>query len=89
MLGSVLNGVYRASLVLPSGLPDAVAGAARESLPAVAAVAGPDESGAVAAAQAAFVTAMQATSVLAAAAVVAWRVIPSPTGRARPAGDLR
>jgi MFS transporter, DHA2 family, multidrug resistance protein len=79
LLGSVLTAVYRASL--PAGLPDPV----RESLPAAAAV--PE---ALDAARAAFVTAMQVTSLLAAAVVavagvVAVRVIPSDTGAVRDA----
>lgn len=88
VLGSVLTATYRASLTLPATLPAEATGAASESLPSAvgAAEALPGTSGAavVSAAQDAFVTAMQVTSVLAAvlvaaAAVVALRVIPSPT----------
>jgi len=88
VLGSVLNAVYRAGLTLPVALPNGVAEAVQESLPAATGAAQglPGESGAavVSAAREAFVVAMQTTSVLAAilvaaAAVVALRVIPSPT----------
>lgn len=86
VLGSVLTTAYRADLTLPGTVPDAVGAAARESLPAATGAAqalpGADAAAVVGAAQDAFTTAMQLTSVLAAvlvaaAAVVALKVIPS------------
>ncbi len=82
VLGSLLNGVYRAALVLPPGLDEASSARVLDSLASALAVLDP---GSAAAAQAkeAFVVAMQTTSVVAAvvaavAALIAWRSIPSP-----------
>ena len=87
VLGSLLTVFYRARLVLPDGLDATAAATARESLASAALVL--DPAGFAGAAHA-FTGAMQWTSViaavlLAAAAVVAWRVIPSPRETAEPA----
>lgn len=83
LLGSLHTAVYRGALELPVGTPDAVAGAARESLPQLAdaarSVAGAQ--GALEAGREAFTVAMQTASGIAAAvtfaaAVIAWRFVP-------------
>ncbi len=82
VLGSLLNAVYRASLVLPPGLDQASSERVTDSLASALAVLDP-ASAAAQQAKEAFVTAMQTTSLVAAAitavaAVIAWRSIPSP-----------
>lgn len=89
LLGSLQTALYRGLLHVPAGTPEAAGRAARESLAAAVEAAqgpagGPD-TGLLLAAQEAFTQGMQMTAaiaalLLAAAAVVAWRVIPSPRG---------
>ncbi|MET0693230.1 MAG: MFS transporter [Propionibacteriaceae bacterium] len=91
LLGSVQTVVYRSALDLPSGLPVSLETAIRESLAsAVSALRGQPVAESAALLEHvldAFVQAMQVTSViaaviLAAAAVLSWRVIPSePVGK--------
>ncbi|MFD5827910.1 MFS transporter [Lentzea sp. NPDC060358] len=81
LLGSTVTLVYRASLDLPADLPGSARAAVEDSL-ATAVNAARDSSGVVEAAREAFTTAMQVTSVAAAAitviaALIAWRTIPS------------
>ncbi|WP_332872889.1 MFS transporter, partial [Desertihabitans aurantiacus] len=87
VLGSVVTLVYRRSLELPA-LPAEVHDRVRDSLASALSVLEPGSAAAVAAAEA-FTTAMQVTSLVAAAvtavaALVAWRTVPSP----RPGGTL-
>lgn len=90
VLGSLQLVVYRATLELPAGLDAAVSDAVRESLAsgsaALDATADPLAAEALAAAQHAFTGGMQVASVVAAvvlalAALIAWRVIPSSRER--------
>ncbi|USX55531.1 hypothetical protein [Lentzea sp. HUAS12] len=79
LLGSTVTLVYRASLDLPADLPGPARAAVQDSLAAAVNTTG---SGVVAAAREAFTTAMQVTSVAAAAitviaALIAWYTIPS------------
>ncbi|MCZ2830682.1 MFS transporter [Modestobacter sp. VKM Ac-2986] len=83
LLGTLHTLVYRAALPDLTALPPAEAGAARESLATASAAALDDEL--LTAARTAFGSAMQVTSAIAAvllvvAAVVAWRLVPSPRG---------
>lgn len=83
LLGSLHTMFYRSSLVVPAGTDPAAEAAARESL--ASALYRSDNPGVIAAAQDAFTAAVQSTSAVAAvllavAAVIAWRVIPSVTG---------
>jgi MFS transporter, DHA2 family, multidrug resistance protein len=85
LLGSWNLAFYRSALDLPAGVSAADRDAAHESL--AAALHHAESGDVVSAAQDAFTTAMQSTAVLAAvilfaAAVIAWRMIPSPTGSA-------
>ncbi|GLY51519.1 MFS transporter [Lentzea sp. NBRC 102530] len=80
LLGSTVTLVYRASLDLPADLSGATRTAVEDSL--ATAVNTARDSGVVEAAREAFTTAMQVTSVVAAAitviaALIAWRTIPS------------
>jgi DHA2 family multidrug resistance protein-like MFS transporter len=82
VLGSLLTAVYRAELTLPGALPEAVRARAEDSLGSALAVLEPG-SAAAQSARDAFLTAMQATSLVAAgvtlvAAGLAWWLIPSP-----------
>ncbi|SEQ31171.1 MFS transporter, DHA2 family, multidrug resistance protein [Lentzea albida] len=79
LLGSTVTLVYRASLDLPADLPGPARAAVQDSLATAVNTAGP---GVVEAAREAFTTAMQVTSVAAAAitviaALIAWYTIPS------------
>jgi MFS transporter, DHA2 family, multidrug resistance protein len=81
LLGSTVTLVYRASLDLPADLPGPARAAVEDSL-ATAVNAVRDSPGVVDAARDAFTTAMQVTSVVAAAitviaALIAWYTIPS------------
>lgn len=81
LLGSGVTLVYRASLDLPADVPDPVRAAVEDSLASAVNSAG-SGSGLAEAARAAFTTAMQVTSMVAAvitvsAALIAWRTIPS------------
>ncbi|MCZ8379980.1 MFS transporter [Mycobacterium sp. CPCC 205372] len=88
LLGSLHTALYRGHLTLPTGLADDLAERARESI-ASAMTAASDASASlrepiVTASREAFVTAMQMTSavtaaLLVAAAVVSWRLIPAAT----------
>ncbi|NHI16072.1 MFS transporter [Microbacterium excoecariae] len=83
VLGSVHGAIYRSSLSLPEGATAAVREAAGESLPQLTA-SGAGEAF-LAAGREAFTAAMQQTSLVAAvlvavAAVVSWRVVPSEVG---------
>lgn len=90
VLGSLQLVVYRAALALPDGLPAGAAEAVRDSLASGSAVLDPSTpvgAEALAAAQHAFTAGMQLASVVAAvilavAAIIAWRVIPSTRERA-------
>ena len=84
LLGTMLTVVYRGNIALPPGVAADTAAAVRDSL-ASAAAALPPESDLLGQAREAFVHAMQATSIAAAvlvavAAVLAWRVVPSDRG---------
>ena len=88
ILGSLVTGVYRSRLVLPGSLPTDVRLRVEDSLASAMAVLDA-RSPAALAAQEAFVTAMQITSIVAAAltaiaAVVAWKLIPSLRERESP-----
>ncbi len=90
VLGSLQMLIYRATLTVPAGLPAGHADALRDSLANGSALLDPTDAvagRALEAAQHSFTTGMQVTSVVAAlvlfaAAVIAWRVIPSTRGRA-------
>ncbi|MEU1953525.1 MFS transporter [Nocardia rhamnosiphila] len=82
ILGSFNLAVYRASLDLPDGTGSRDVAAANDSLAVILATA--EDTAVVVQAKAAFTTAVQTTSLLAAlilaiAAAIAWRVIPSPS----------
>ncbi|MGZ3144349.1 MFS transporter [Lentzea chajnantorensis] len=81
LLGSTVSLVYRAALELPAGLTGTARAAVEDSL-AAAVNTVRDNAGVLEAARVAFTTAMQVTSVVAAAttviaALIAWRTIPS------------
>jgi DHA2 family multidrug resistance protein-like MFS transporter len=81
VLGSVMTRTYRSALDIPGDTPEPVRIAVRDSLASALHTVEPG-SGLAAAAQKAFTTAMQLTSVLAAvatvaAALIAWRTVPS------------
>lgn len=83
VLGSVQLAIYRSNLALPADTDAATTKAVEESL--AVAMATVDNATVIEHAQHAFTVAVQATSYVAAAllivaAVVAWRVIPSPRG---------
>ncbi|MGH1565163.1 MFS transporter [Mumia sp. DW29H23] len=85
VLGALTTVFYRARLDLPAAADPDMADAARESLPAAVHAIDPTAPGGsdtLGAAQAAFASGMQSTSIVAAvllfvAAAIAWRVIPS------------
>lgn len=82
VLGSLVAVTYRANLALPEGLEAGVRARAEDSLASAVAATGPG-SAVSEAAREAFVSAMQtaslaAAAIMALAAVVAWRTIPSP-----------
>ncbi|WP_433797116.1 MFS transporter [Actinoplanes sp. CA-252034] len=82
VLGSLVSFVYRRAVVIPSGLTAEDTAAVRDSLGPALRVLGP-QSPAADAARDAFIAGMQVTSLVAAAltvaaALVAWRLIPSP-----------
>ena len=95
VLGTVQDVGYRLHLRAVAGVPDAVAGAARQSLATLAGAvdpADPAQAALYARAQHAFTDAMQITALLAAAvlllaAVMAWRHVPA--GDPDPAGPAR
>jgi DHA2 family multidrug resistance protein-like MFS transporter len=79
VLGSIVSALYRANLDLPTGLPAAVRETAQDSLAGAAAVL---DSATLETAQRAFVSGMQTTTliaaaIMAAAAIIAWRLIPA------------
>ncbi|NKY31578.1 MFS transporter [Nocardia speluncae] len=82
ILGSLNLAVYRTSLDLPDGTGLRDAAAANDSLAVI--LAGTEDTAVAEQAKAAFTTAVQTTSLVAAlilaiAAAIAWRVIPSPS----------
>jgi DHA2 family multidrug resistance protein-like MFS transporter len=82
VLGSLVSAVYRGTVVIPSGLAAEDTARVRDSLGPALRVLGPD-SPAADSARDAFIAAMQVTSLVAAAftaaaALLAWRLIPSP-----------
>ncbi|WP_221584846.1 MFS transporter [Microbacterium sp. G2-8] len=90
VLGSIHNAMYRAALVIPEGAPESLTDPAGESLPQLASAArGVDGSAEILeAGREAFTLAMQQASLVAAvlvavAAVIAWRVVPSVRTPAR------
>ena len=95
ILGTIQDVGYRLHLRAVTGVPDAVAGAARQSLATLAGAvdpADPAQAALYARAQHAFTDAMQITALLAAAvlllaAVMAWRHVPA--GDPDPAGPAR
>lgn len=92
VLGSVLNTLYRTMLILPESLPAQLRPAVSDSLSAAARALGERHGEVLAAARTAFTHAMQATSIIAAvivaiAALIAFAVIPSPTGVRETAGS--
>jgi DHA2 family multidrug resistance protein-like MFS transporter len=92
VLGSVMTVLYRSGLSLPADVTGAVATRAQDSLSSASAVLA-DHADALAAAEHAFVSAMQVTTLIAAgvmviAAVIAFTLIPD-TRTAAPAADPR
>ncbi len=82
VLGSLHTAIYRADLAIPSGTPAAQVAAMEDSLAHASSIMGEQEAPLLALAQDAFTHATQATAFVAAgllalAAVVAWRLIPS------------
>lgn len=79
VLGSIMSALYRANLNLPADLPESIRETAQDSLAGAAAVLDPAT---LEMAQHAFVSGMETTTMIAAAfmaaaAIIAWRLIPA------------
>ncbi|WP_193072854.1 MULTISPECIES: MFS transporter [unclassified Brevibacterium] len=86
VLGSIQTAIYRASLHVPAGTPPDVSASMQDSLASTASTLGTKDAELLSIAQDAFTHGMQITAFVAAvllvvAAFIAWRLIPSTTGK--------
>lgn len=86
VLGSLQTAIYRANLQIPAGTPPEIAASMNDSLASAASNLGAGDTELLSIAQGAFTQGMQVTAFIAAAllvlaAFIAWRLIPSTTGK--------
>lgn len=86
VLGSLQTAIYRANLQIPAGTPPELAASMNDSLASAASNLGGEDGELLSIAQDAFTQGMQITAFIAAAllvvaAFIAWRLIPSTTGK--------